>query len=133
MVYTAGAFDCCTLGIFNSQCGPCALGDMLVVGVSTDELIMEYKGHAPTVPYEQRRELVRGDRRRRRGDRRRPCRRVRGLVRLQFDRWVVGDDWFETEKYQEYRRQLEAVGVQCTFLPYTAGVSGTMQRRALGA
>ena len=37
------------------------------------------------------------------------------------------------EKYQEYRRQLEAVGVECVFLPYTAGISSTIRRRAIGA
>jgi glycerol-3-phosphate cytidylyltransferase len=133
MVYTAGAFDLLHVGHLRILTAAAALGDTLVVGVSTDELIMEYKGHAPTVPYEQRRELVAA------------LRGVDAVIpqtmqdkfavwqRLQFDRWVVGDDWFETEKYQEYRSQLEAVGVKCIFLPYTAGVSSTMQRRALGA
>ena len=53
--------------------------------------------------------------------------------RLKFDRWVVGDDWFDSDKYQEYRRQLEEVGVECVFLPYTAGISSTIRRRAIGA
>jgi glycerol-3-phosphate cytidylyltransferase len=53
--------------------------------------------------------------------------------RLRFDRWVHGDDWFETEKFQQYRRQLEAVGVDCMFLPYTNGVSSSLRRGALGA
>ena len=35
-----------------------ALGDRLIVGVSTDELILEYKGRKPSDPYDERRELV---------------------------------------------------------------------------
>jgi glycerol-3-phosphate cytidylyltransferase len=132
IVYTAGAFDLLHVGHLRIISAAAALGDTLVVGVSTDELILEYKGRAPTVPYEQRRELVAG------------LRGVDAVIpqrtqdkfaiweRIRFDCWLVGDDWFDTEKYQEYRRQLEAVGVKCVFLPYTAGVSSTLQRQALG-
>src|SRR2546423_11208876 len=58
IVYTAGAFDLLHVGHVRIIQAAAALGDSLVVGVSTDELIREYKGHAPTVPYDERRELV---------------------------------------------------------------------------
>jgi glycerol-3-phosphate cytidylyltransferase len=133
MVYTAGAFDLLHVGHLRIIQAAAALGDTLVVGVSTDELIYEYKGHQPHVPYEERRELVAA------------LKDVDAVIpqrtqdkfavweRLKFDRWVVGDDWFDSDKYQEYRRQLEEVGVECVFLPYTAGISSTIRRRAIGA
>jgi glycerol-3-phosphate cytidylyltransferase len=133
LVYTAGAFDLLHVGHVRIIQAAAALGERLVVGVSTDELILEYKGRAPTVPYEQRREIVAG------------LRGVDAVIpqssqdkfavgeRLHFGTWVVGDDWFETDKYQAYRKQLEEVGVHCLFLPYTAGVSTTLQRQAIGA
>jgi glycerol-3-phosphate cytidylyltransferase len=133
LVYTAGAFDLLHVGHLRIIQAAAALGDTLIVGVSTDELIYEYKGHAPTVPYDERRELVAA------------LRGVDAVIpqrtqdkfaiweRLRFDRWVVGDDWFDTDTYQEYRRKLEAVGVESVFLPYTAGVSSTLRRRAVGA
>jgi glycerol-3-phosphate cytidylyltransferase len=133
LVYTAGAFDLLHVGHLRIIQAAAALGETLVVGVSTDELIFDYKGHAPAVPYDERRELVAA------------LRGVDAVIpqqtqdkvaiweRLRFDRWVVGDDWFDSEKYQEYRRQLEAVGVECFFLPYTNGVSSTLRRRAIGA
>lgn len=132
-VYTAGAFDLLHVGHVRMLQAAAALGQRLVVGVSTDELIMEYKGRKPAVPFEERREIVAA---------------VRGVdlvipqrvqdkfavwERLRFDTWVVGDDWFESEKYQGYKERLEAVGVTCVFLPYTAGVSSTLRRQALGA
>jgi glycerol-3-phosphate cytidylyltransferase len=132
VVYTAGAFDLLHVGHVRIIQAAAALGARLVVGVSTDELIFEYKGRAPTVPYEQRRELVSA---------------LRGVdlvvpqtmqdkfavwERLRFDTWVVGDDWFDTDKYQGYKKQLEDVGVHCVFLPYTVGVSTTLQRQAIG-
>ena len=132
LVYTAGAFDLLHVGHVRIIQAAAALGERLVVGVSTDELILEYKGRGPTVPFEQRREIVSG------------LRGVDAVIpqsfqdkfaiweRLHFDTWVVGDDWFDTEKYQAYRDQLEAVGVHCVFLPYTAGVSTTLQRQTIG-
>ena len=132
IVYTAGAFDLLHVGHIRILQAAAALGKSLVVGVSTDELILEYKRHAPAVPYEERRELVAA---------------IRGVdavipqhtqdkvaiwERVGFHRWVVGDDWFDAEKYQEYRRQLGAVGVECIFLPYTDGVSSTLRRRIVG-
>jgi glycerol-3-phosphate cytidylyltransferase len=133
IVYTAGAFDLLHVGHVRIIQAAAALGDTLVVGVSTDELIHEYKGHAPAVPYEERRELVAA------------LRGVDAVIpqhtqdkiaiweRVGFHRWVVGDDWFDADKYQTYRRQLQALGVECIFLPYTEGVSSTLRRRALGA
>jgi glycerol-3-phosphate cytidylyltransferase len=133
VVYTAGAFDLLHVGHIRILQAAAALGDRLVVGVSTDELILEYKGHLPAVPYDERRELVAA---------------VRGVdlvipqqtqdklaiwERIHFDRWVVGDDWFDSEKYRGYKRALEAVGVEAVFLPYTSGVSSTLRRQALGA
>jgi glycerol-3-phosphate cytidylyltransferase len=133
LVYTAGAFDLLHVGHLRILQAAASFGDRLVVGVSTDELIYEYKGILPTVPYDERRELVSS---------------IKGVdlvipqrmqdkfevwERLQFDTWVVGDDWYDSEKYQGYKRQLEAVGVQCVFLPYTSGVSSTLRRAAIGA
>jgi glycerol-3-phosphate cytidylyltransferase len=132
MVYTAGAYDLLHVGHVRMIQGAAALGETLVVGVSTDELIMEYKGISPAVPYEERRELVAA---------------VRGVdmvipqhtqdkmavwERLHFDTWVVGDDWFDSEKYQNFRRELETVGVQTVFFPYTNGVSSTLRRLQFG-
>ena len=133
MVYTAGAFDLLHVGHLRIIQAAAALGDTLVVGVSTDELIYEYKGHAPAVPYDERRELVSALRGVDMVIPQRTQDKFAVWERLKFDCWVVGDDWYDSDKYQEYRRQLEAVGVECVFLPYTAGISSTIRRRAIGA
>lgn len=133
IVYTAGAFDLMHVGHVRMLQNAAALGDTLIVGVSTDELIAEYKGIVPTVPFEERREVVAS---------------IKGVdlvvaqrtqdkfamwERLQFHVWVVGDDWYDDHRYQDYRSRLDKVGVQSVFLPYTNGVSSTIRRRALGA
>lgn len=131
VAYTAGTFDLFHVGHLRILKAASELADTLIVGVSTDELVESYKGLRPTVPFEERLEIV-------------SC--VKGVElavpqrtqdkfemweRLQFDTWAVGDDWFESTKYQGYKKQLEEVGVRCVFLPYTTGVSSTLRRKVV--
>lgn len=133
IVYTAGTFDLLHIGHVRIIRAAQGFGDRLIVGVSTDELVQSYKGKTPVVPFDERMEMVRA------------LRDVDAVVaqhdqdkfaaweRMRFDVWVVGDDWFGTPKYEEYRRKLEAVGVHCVFVPYTSGVSSTSRKRDAGA
>lgn len=132
VVYTCGTFDLFHLGHLRMIQNAAALGETLIVAVSTDELVSSYKNVTPVVPFEERLEIVKA---------------IRGVdlaipqtsqdkfeawQRIGFDVWVVGDDWFGHEKYEGYRKQLTDAGVTCVYLPYTAGVSSTMRRAATG-
>lgn len=133
LVYTAGTFDLLHIGHVRIIRSARGFGDRLVVAVSTDELVEAYKGKRPVVPFDERLEMVRA------------LRDVDAVVaqhdqdkfaaweRMRFDVWLVGDDWFGTSKYEEYRRKLEAVGVHCAFVPYTSGVSSTSRKKDAGA
>ena len=56
--YTTGVFDLFHIGHLNilqkakEQC------EYLIVGVSTDELVQEYKNKTPIIPYEERKRIV---------------------------------------------------------------------------
>jgi glycerol-3-phosphate cytidylyltransferase len=133
VVYTCGTFDLFHRGHLRMIENARALGETLIVAVSTDELVEQYKNVRPTVPFEERLEIVRA---------------IRGVdlaipqlttdkydawERIGFDVWVVGDDWYGNEKYEDYRKRLSDVGVSCVFLPYTAGISSTQRRAATTA
>ena len=45
----------------------------------------------------------------------------------------VGDDWYGTEKWQEYERQFAEAGIQIVYFPYTKGISSTQITKALKA
>jgi len=128
LVYTAGTFDLLHIGHVRIIRAARGFGDKVIVAVSTDELVMDYKGKRPVVPFDERMEMVR------------ELRGVDAVIaqhdqdkfaaweRLRFDVWLVGDDWFGTPKYEEYRRKLEAVGVHCAFVPYASGVPSTSRK-----
>jgi glycerol-3-phosphate cytidylyltransferase len=130
VVYTCGTFDLFHLGHLRMIENAKALGETLIVAVSTDELVESYKGLSPTVPFEERLEIVKAIRGVDLAIAQRSQDKVEAWERLGFDTWVVGDDWFGTEKYQQYRDELTERGVDCVFLPYTAGVSSTQRRVA---
>jgi glycerol-3-phosphate cytidylyltransferase len=123
--YTTGVFDLFHYGHVNLLKNSKSLCDKLIVGVSTDELA-KYKNKTPVICFEDRVEVVRA------------CRYADAVVpqenmdklkawkKFKFDYMFVGDDWFETEKWDEIEKQLGEVGVKVIYFPYTKNVSSTM-------
>ncbi len=130
-VYTTGVFDLFHLGHLRILERAAQLGDQLIVGVSTDELVRSYKNVSPVVPFEERIEIVRAMRfvsgAVPQGDRN----KVVAWESLKFDVWVVGDDWNGDPYYVEIDEALTSRGVRCIYLPYTNDVSSTMRRSAI--
>lgn len=54
IVYTTGVFDLFHIGHLETLKNAKELGEILIVGVSTDELVKEYKGKTPVIPFEER-------------------------------------------------------------------------------
>ena len=45
----------------------------------------------------------------------------------------VGDDWYGTEKWQEYEKAFKEAGIRIVYFPYTHGISSTKITEALKA
>lgn len=118
VVYTSGTFDMLHVNHLRMIEYARGLGDLLIVGVNTDELVIEHKSE-PIVPFEERIALVRA---------------IKGpdvvipqhslvhadkVAKLKFDVFVVGDDWSGKYDY------LEELGVSVVYFPYGQGVSST--------
>lgn len=129
--YTAGVFDLFHIGHLNilrrakEQC------DFLIVAVSTDELVQEYKHKTPVICYEERIEIVKA------------IRYVDEVVpqvnRDKFSAWetyrfnkmFVGDDWKGSSLFDKVEEQFRSVGVEIVYFPYTKGTSSTILKEAL--
>ncbi len=122
--YTTGVFDLFHIGHLNLLKNARGMCDRLIVGVTTDELV-QYKGKNAMIPFEDRIEIVRS------------CKYVDAAV-PQYDMdklkackeigasmLFVGDDWYGTQKWQQYEAEFEKEGIKIVYFPYTRGVSST--------
>lgn len=127
-VYTTGVFDLLHVGHVRILKRAAQLGDRLIVGVSTDELVCSYKHNAPVVPFEERIEVVRALRWVTEAVPQEDRNKVAAWESLKFQVWAVGDDWKGAPYYAEIEKELSSRGVRCVYLPYTRGVSTTIRR-----
>lgn len=124
VVYTSGTFDMLHINHLRLVEYARGLGDVLIVGVNTDELVASYKS-TPMIPFEDRIALMRA---------------IKGpdlvvpqhsldhtdkVKKLHMDVFVVGDDWVGKYDY------LEKLGVAVVYTPYGRGTSSTSLKQKI--
>jgi len=124
--YTTGVFDLFHVGHLNILKKAKANCDFLIVGVSTDELVREYKNKQPVISFQQRMEIVASikyvDKAIPQIDRD----KFAAWERLNFDVMFVGDDWKGDPLFEEVEQKLNLVGAEVVYFPYTTGVSSSL-------
>lgn len=118
VVYTSGTFDMFHSNHLKMIKYAHGLGDTLIVGVSTDELVCSYK-RPPIIPFEERLAIIEALRYPDIVIPQRSLDHTEIVKKLNIDVFVVGDDW--TGKY-DYLKEL---GVTVFYFPYGDGVSST--------
>jgi choline-phosphate cytidylyltransferase/glycerol-3-phosphate cytidylyltransferase len=126
VIYTSGTFDMLHYNHLKMLEYARELGDILIVGVNTDELVMSYKSE-PIIPFEERISLMKAlkypdivipqhslDHRDK-------------VKKLNFDVFVVGDDWAGKFDY------LKEQGVSVVYFPYGKGVTSTNLKEKINA
>ena len=51
--------------------------------------------------------------------------------KLKANVMFVGDDWYDTEKWQQFETEFEDAGIQIVYFPYAKGISSTQISKAL--
>ena len=118
VVYTSGTFDLLHINHIKMIEYARNLGDILIVGVNTDELVNSYKSEL-IVPFEERIAMVKALKY---PDIVIPQKSLNHTVKvkkLNFDIFVVGDDWVGKYDY------LKDLGITVVYFPYGNGVSST--------
>lgn len=123
--YTTGVFDLFHIGHLNILKRAKEMCDFLIVSVSTDELVYEYKYKKPIIPYNERAVIVEAIRYVDMVVPQTTMDKIKAYNELKFNVMFHGDDWKGTPLYEQYKKQFEAVGVKLVFLPHTAGISTT--------
>lgn len=126
--YTTGVFDMFHIGHLNILKRAKAMCDYLIVGVSTDEVVQEYKHKSPVIPFEDRLAIVEAIKY---VDKVIPQTTMDKMVaykELHFDALFHGSDWKDSTMYDEIEKTFSAIGVDVVFLPHTDGISSTLIR-----
>lgn len=128
--YTTGVFDLFHIGHLNLLRRAKEKCDYLIVGVTVDELVA-YKGKHPVIPFEERIEIVRAIRYVDEAVAQTTMDKMQAWEKYHFQRMFVGDDWKNTEKWNNYERQFQKVGVEIIYFPYTKTTSSTLINQTL--
>ena len=128
-VFTSGSFDLFHIGHLNILERSAALGDELIVGVSTDELIQHYKGMPPIIPFEQRFRIISSLKCVTKAVKQVKLTEVAQLQREDIDIVTIGDDW--ENKYLEGLEWKKQPGKKVVYFPYTPGVSTTSIKKRI--
>lgn len=107
------------------QCGH------LIVGVSTDELVENYKHKTPIIPFAERIEIVRAIRYVDEVVPQISMNKLEAWEKLKFDALFHGSDWQNSDMYNKIIEQFSQVGVDVVFLPHTEGISSTLLSEVL--
>jgi glycerol-3-phosphate cytidylyltransferase len=128
MGYTTGVFDMFHVGHLNILQKAKELCDYLIVGVSTDELVMAYKNKRPVIPYNERKQIIASIKYVNQVVPQENRDKFSAWEHLKFDVMFVGDDWRGNALFNEVEQKLNLVGAKVVYFPYTEGVSSTLLR-----
>ena len=123
--YTTGVYDMFHIGHLNilkrakEQC------DYLIVGVSTDELVLQEKNKVPVIPWNERAEIIKAikyvDKVVAQSDKN----KLKAWENFHFNKMFVGSDWKGTVQWKKFEEEFAPLGVEIIYLPHTDGVSST--------
>lgn len=130
--YTTGVYDLFHIGHLNLLKNAKGMCDKLIVGVTVDELVA-YKGKHAMIPFEDRIEIVRSIKYVDAAVPQYDMDKLTACKKLGATFLFVGDDWYATEKWQDYEKQFADEGIKIVYFPYTKGVSSTKINEALSA
>ena len=130
IVFVGGCFDLFHIGHLNLLQKAKECGDIVIVGVTADELVEQQKSTKPVIPLKERMQIIESlscvdfvvaqDK----------LADVDLLKRLFVDVFISGSDWEnkkdEPEGYEWIRNNLEMI-----FLPRTEGISSTSIKQEL--
>lgn len=124
IIYTSGTFDLFHYNHLRMINYARALGDILIVGVSTDELVSSYKAK-PAIPFEERMQIIEALKTPDLVIPQHTLDHTEIVKKLNIDAFVVGDDWFGKYDY------LKELGVEVFYFPYGMGISTSNLKKSI--
>ena len=99
--------------------------DKLIVGVSTDKLVL-YKNKKPVIPFEERIQIVQSIKYVDVAVPQESMDKIDAHERYKFNIMFVGDDWYKDNKWKTYEEAFKKREVRVVYFPYTKTTSSTL-------
>jgi len=125
VIYTVGTFDLLHVGHLALLEYCKTLGDTLVVGVASDEVVASYKPNPPVVPLEQRIEMLKALRCVDDARGYHELEYVSACKELNVDIFVIGEDWGDKPHNIEVEKYLKSTGKRIVQVSYNPKTSST--------
>lgn len=129
--YTSGVYDMFHIGHLNILARAKEQCERLVVGVTSDELCLQRKGHRPVIAAGERKAIVAAIRYVDEVVDQTDMDKLAMVRRLGADAVFVGSDWRGTAAWEEYEKEFNAIGCEVVYLDHTDGISSTLLREKL--
>lgn len=104
--------------------------EYLIVGVTTDELV-SYKNKTAIISHYERMEIIKSIKYVDQVVSQENMDKMAAWKKYKFDVMFVGSDWQGTQKWNEFEKMFNEIGVDIVYFPYTQGTSSTILREAL--
>tara|TARA_B100000780_G_scaffold248239_1_gene193503 strand:- start:68 stop:508 length:441 start_codon:yes stop_codon:yes gene_type:complete len=128
--YTTGVFDLFHVGHLNLLKKAKEHCELLIVGVTSDELV-SYKNKSAVIPFEERIEIVANIKVVDKVLCQSNMDKMSMWKHLKFDVMFVGDDWKGTDKWNKIEAMFAELNVDIVYFPYTKGTSSTLINNTL--
>ena len=125
IVYTVGTFDLLHVGHIALLNHCKSLGNILAVGVASDEVVKMYKPNIPVVPLDQRVEMLQSLSC---VDIVRPYHKleyISGCKAVNVDIFVIGEDWGIEQHNLDVNNYIKKMGKKITQVSYNSRTSST--------
>ena len=122
--YTCGVFDLFHIGHVEILKNAKSICDKLIVGLTTDEQV-KYKNTTCVIPYSERKLVLES------------CKyvdmvisqddhdKIKAFHKIKYDILIVGDDWYNDEKWNKYEETLKQFNVKIIYFPYNKQTNTT--------
>tara|TARA_B100000767_G_C19715855_1_gene514927 strand:- start:738 stop:1157 length:420 start_codon:yes stop_codon:yes gene_type:complete len=129
--YTSGVYDLFHIGHLNllkkakEQC------DYLIVSVSTNELVQEYKNRKPIINLKDRMAIVEAIKYVDKVVPQINRDKLEAFHTFKFDKIFVGSDWKGSDLWNNLENELNQFGSKVVYFEYTSGTSTTEVKRII--
>ena len=131
MGYTSGVFDLFHIGHLNILKQAKKHCEYLIVAVSPDKIVEEYKNKIPVVPLEERMKIVESIKYVDSVVVQASMDKYKAWEKVKFDVLFHGDDWKGSSMYNEIEKKLNSVGVDVVYFPITKSTTSGLHTKKL--